>query len=418
MPSGVSAVPHLPGTLAVYARRFLQSAVKHGVRVLGVTPHSPRVGTADGASAVWQIVEEWNCGDDDDDIPFREKIYAVFPGFEPSLNNGKSGLHMLFLFDPEIGRANYLKAFDLVMGGVSPWPSKPDNQLRLSSRTAEEAFDELRKFRERECPKTEDGALRWNYITLAPHIDDEKGLLGAQRAEVLQLFQHDEIAGLELGDNKLPPDALENRPVAAGRHGRTPSGVLPWSDAYSVDEIGRRHTWLKLASPRIEGLRQAFIASDSRMRIGYERSGNGALSEMPSPPDITMNQRPWLQSVTVAGRASFFGTGDGDERGTRFDLSPDLTCVIGGSMTGKSTFLDGLRVRVEAPLPQDDTIRQQVEARARDRFLGGSADVRLKCPAGTLRPRYTSNGRPCSIRNPNFSDLDRTQRPSRTFLLG
>ena len=76
----------------------------------------PRVGLSQETSAVWQIVEEWNSGIDDDGVPFREKVYAVFPGFEPSLKDGRSGLHLIFLFDPEIGRINYLKAFDLING--------------------------------------------------------------------------------------------------------------------------------------------------------------------------------------------------------------------------------------------------------------------------------------------------------------
>ena len=60
--------------------------------------------------------------------------------------------------------------------------------------------------------------------------------------------------------------------------------------------------------------------------------------------------------------------------------APDLTCIIGGSMTGKSTFLDGLRVHINAPLPNDKSIGQQVKARARLRFLGGSPEVCLECP--------------------------------------
>ena len=380
MPVDVTGPMESAATISAYARRFLQSAAARGVQALGVTPHSPRVGSTEETSAVWRIVEEWNSGVDDDEVPFREKVYAVFPGFEPSLNDGRSGLHLLFMFDPEIGRANYHKAFDLIMGGVSPWPDRPDNQLKMSNKSAEEAFHDLREFHRRECPKTQDGGFQWNYIALAPHIDEDKGLLKAQRAQVLESFPHDEIAGLELGDEKLPEDVLKNRPQLASGMAERRQAFFHGSDAYSVDEIGKRHTWLKLASPRIEALRQALIASDSRIRIGYEYSANGGLSEIPNPPDVTMNKRPWLKSVTVSGRASFFGAGGAGEPDTRFDLSPDLTCVIGGSMTGKSTFLDGLRVHVGAALPQEVSVKDQVEARGKDRFLGGSPNVVLECP--------------------------------------
>ena len=380
MPSGISGSIESAETISVYARRFLKSAAARGVQVLGVTPHSPRVGTAEETSAVWRIVEEWNSGVDDNGIPFREQIYAVFPGFEPSLNEGKSGLHLLFLFDPEIGRANYLKAFDLAMGGVRPWFDESANQLKMSNKSAEGAFHDLREFRRRGCPKAQDGSFQWSYIALAPHIDDDKGLLGAQKAQVLQLFQHNEVAGLELGDHKLPNDTVENRTWLRDGMAERRQAFFHGSDAYSVDEIGKRHTWLKLASPRIEALRQAFIASDSRIRIGYERGVEGGLSEISNPPDVMMNKRPWLKSVTVSGRASFFGASGEGEPGPRFDLSPDLTCIIGGSMTGKSTFLDGLRVHVGAPPPQDSGVRSQVEARGKKGFLGGSAEVVLDCP--------------------------------------
>ena len=150
LPHDISGSLDSGQTVSAYARRFLQSAVTQGVRVLGVTPHSPRLGGGAEASAVWRIVEEWNSGVDDDGKPFREKLYAVFPGFEPKINQGTRGLHLLFLFDPEIGRDNYLKAFDLVMGGVSPWR---DNNLQVSNRDAGDVFRDLRGFHGRECPK-------------------------------------------------------------------------------------------------------------------------------------------------------------------------------------------------------------------------------------------------------------------------
>ena len=378
-PSGIGGGPQDTSAIRAYARRFLQGAVENGVRVIGITPHSPSVGHTQETSAVWQIVEEWNSGIDDDGVPFREKVYAVFPGFEPSLKEGRSGLHLIFLFDPEIGCTNFLKAFDIVMGGVSPWNG---SQLEMSNRRADQAFQDLREFQTRECSLTSDGGFEWNYIVLAPHIDDHKGLLGAQKAQILQFFQHDQVAALELGDNKLPDDTIERRdwlPKGMAEHRQA---FFHGSDAYVVDEIGKRHTWIKLASPRIEALRQAFIAGDSRVRIGYKHVDSGELEEIPDPPDVTMNKRPWLKSVKVSGNASFFGAGGEDEQDSCFDFSPDLTCIIGGSMTGKSTLLDGLRVHVGAPLPQDESVKEQVEARGKGRFLSGSAEVVLDCLGG------------------------------------
>ena len=375
MPTGINGDPKSAKVLDAYARCFLKSVVQSGVRVLGLTPHSPRIGTGT-CSAVWRIVEEWNTGLDDDKTPFREKIYAVFPGFEPSLNQGRAGLHLLFLFDPEIGRDKYLKAFDLVMGGVSPWQ---DSELQMSSKKAEEAFSELRQFHERESAG--DSRISWQYLVLAPHIEAQKGLLGAQKAQVLRFFEHEAIAGLEMGDDKLPEDTIRNReqwlPAAMKRYNQS---FFHSSDAYVVDDIGKRYTWMKLASPRIEALRQAFIASDSRIRIAYEKDDKEDLVPIPNPPDIAANQRPWLKCVEVNGSASFFGAAGSGKAKNRFELSPDLTCIIGGSMTGKSTFLDGLRVYIDAPLPQDINLSDQVQARGKQRFLGGSPQVHFECP--------------------------------------
>ena len=374
LPAGVNGPIDAADTLTAYARRFLQGAAARRVQALGLTPHAIRAGEAAETSAVWRIVEEWNGGSDNDGVPFREKIYAVFPGFEPSLRQGRSGLHLLFLFDPEIGREHYFRAFDLVMGATpSPWSG---DQLQLSSKSADEAFRELRDFHAE--TNKDSGGAGWNYVTLAPHIDNDKGLLGAQKAQVLQRFEHGAVAGLELGDDRLADDAERGRPWLRDGMSRHRQAFFHASDAYVVEDVGRRCTWFKLASPRIESLRQAFIASDSRIRIAYARNADGSLREIPDPPDVTVNERPWLKAVTVRGSASFFGGSGGEE--SRFELSPDLTCVIGGSMTGKSTLLDGLRVHVGARAPHDEGIAKDVQARGRDRFLGGSPEVALECP--------------------------------------
>ena len=375
MPDGVAGSPADPDAQAQYVRLFLQAVVRSGVQVVGLTPHSARAGDGPETSATWRIVEEWNEGLDDDKVPFRDKIYAVFPGFEPSFNDGKEGLHLLLLFDPEIGRERYLKAFDLVMDGITPWQ---DGKLQISGKRADGAFDWLKEFRERERLDGED----WNSLVLAPHIDTSKGLLGAQKAQVLQRFDHGAVAGLELGDEKLPEETLRSRPWLREGMEAYRQAFFHASDAYRLDEIGWRHGWVKLANPRIEALRQAFIASDSRMRIAFEKGGNaGKIRPVSDPPEFASGKRPWLREVAIVGGTSFFG---GQERGapreTRFRLNPDLTCIIGGSMTGKSTLLDGLRLHIGAALPVNESVRGQVETRGREVFAAGSPQVTLDCP--------------------------------------
>ena len=374
LPAGLSGDPADPVVLSRYARLFLRSSIANGVQVIGLTPHSPRAGSTPESSAVWKIVDEWNQRDDDDGIPFREKIYAVFPGFEPNVDDGASGVHLLLLFDPEIGRDRYLSLYDAIMDGRTPWEY---SALRPTQRDADAVFATL----DRRQSESSQSAAPWSYIALAPHLQATHGVFREMRSGVLDRFPCARLSGYELGDNKLPSEFGEvSKPAnfLLPFMKKNRQGFFHASDAYSIEDLGQRHTWMKLASPRVEALRQAFIANDSRMRIGFERDRDGKMRPIGDSPDITLNKRPWLKQVDIHGTASFFGTKGGT--GSQFRLSPDVTCIIGGSMTGKSTFLDGIRVHTHAPLPNDKPIREQVDIRGRDIFGAGSPVVDIDCP--------------------------------------
>ena len=377
MPNGLKGDPTSPEFQERYARRFLQALVKKGIQVAGLTPHSPFANGTSNSSTVWKIVEEWNEGNDDDGVPFREKIYALFPGFEPSFNEGKDGLHFLFLFDPEIGLDYFFKVFNLIMGGITPWK---DGRLQLSGKRADEGFKQITEFHERECLENNTGNEIWSHLVLASHVDNNKGLLTAKKSQVLQLFDHTAIAGLELGGNKNPEEVMRERswlPKGMREHGQA---FFHGGDVYSLEDIGRRFTWIKLAVPRIEALRQAFVASDSRMRMGFETGEDGKLQPISDSPDENHQNRPWLRTVTITGGISFFGGEDDHKsRETQFSFSPDLTCIIGGSMTGKSTILDGLRIYTGAEMPVDRLVSKQVEARG-NLFSAGSSKIEIDCP--------------------------------------
>jgi hypothetical protein len=390
-PAGLSGNASDPEVQRQYARAFLRAAVTRKIEVLGLTPHCVRSGENDDSSATWRIVETWNTENDEDGVPFREKIYAVFPGFEPSLSDGSRGVHLLFLFDPGIGRDRLLRAFHAVMGGKAAWSG---NQLRNSPLTAEEVFDALDSLHR-------DEGDDWDYMCLAPHaFSKEKGLFDL-RGEIMHDFPSERLSGLELGDNALPQDHAHRAWLTTNMkrlghaffHGSDAYEINPTGEASNLFEVGSRFSLLKLASPTIEAVRQAFLASDSRLRLAYTRAGDStSLVIAESLPDPHAPERPWLRSIRVAGGASFFGGREGEsERATEFRLSPDLTCVIGSRMSGKSTFLDGLRKYFGCPLPQDDRVQKDVDHRG-SHFLRGSnvsVDVRGRTdPTGELRDRW------------------------------
>lgn len=385
-PAGLNGNPTDPGMLKRYARAFLQGVVRSRIKVLGLTPHSTRTGSSPETSAVWHIVDAWNSDNDDDGTPFREKIFAVFPGFEPNVNDGGKGVHLLFLFDPEIGRDRYLRLFDALMDARDPWEG--GRSLRLTQREAKGIFKTVDDRR----GESTDPNQAWDYLVIAPHFQNHHGLLHEVQSQVLETFPCERIAAYELGDEKLPRDF--DRSTKPGNF------LLPFmadhnqpfihsSDAYRIPEgeappdpgcVGHRYTFVKMASPRVESLRQALIASDSRLRIAHARNDQGDLVEIDDPPDVTTSKRPWLQSLTLRGQGSFFGWEEGEDQRTLFArMSPDLTCIIGGSMTGKSTLLDGLRKHVSYEPPEDDSLKKEMEGRA-GAFLLGSPEITLETP--------------------------------------
>jgi hypothetical protein len=376
---GQECDPCSPSAREAYARAFLHAASNAGIEVLGLTPHCAHLPGHTDLSATWDIVEAWQSYDDDDGIPFRRKIYAVFPGFEPNTSDGSHGVHFLVLFDPEIGKERYLKAFAVATGGHDVWR---ENALHPSPRRAEELLSALSDLRRRES----DG---WDYLTLAPHAFGKKGVFQSLRGDIGKYFPYGEIAGIELSDNHLIVDAYRAHDFVESHLRKYGQSLFHASDAYCLDcptviraevpvtdspkkrGIGYRYTLVKLASARIESLRQAFLSGESRLQLAYERSADKQLQYRSNVPSPTNSTRPWLRSVTVEGGASFFG-GKGRKQVMRF--SPDLTCIIGGRMTGKSTLLDGLRCYFKALMPQDGVLARDVEARSL-KFLAGDPAV-------------------------------------------
>ena len=171
-PASIAGDRNDPTALRAFARLFLQTAASLDIQVLGLTPHRPRTENSSSApSAAWAIVDAWQTEEDDDGVPFREKIFAVFPGFEPNLNDGKSGVHVLFLFDPSIGPDHYQRAYERVYPHGNFYGGD-GTELALSSSDTRKVLDELDAFRGGANPP-------FDYLAIGAHVETDKGVFGA-----------------------------------------------------------------------------------------------------------------------------------------------------------------------------------------------------------------------------------------------
>ena len=210
------------------------------------------------------------------------------------------------------------------MGGVTPWGN---HGLNLSNTPPHEAFEKLSNLK-KQCQNN------WDFLCIAPHAFSNKGLINSLKAQVLAFFKHHNISALELGDNSLPSEMFDKHTYLKDGLELYNQALFHSSDAYEIKDIGKRHFLAKLATPRIESLRQSFLAHDSRLRIIY-KCFDGEVPELRDDlPEVIPIKRPWLRSIKITGGASFFGGKDtsGSERSVLFNFNPDFNCIIGPSV--------------------------------------------------------------------------------------
>lgn len=122
-------------------------------------------------------------------------------------------------------------------------------------------------------------------------------------------YPHELNAGdLRILDGEIPAWSSEKR------------GVISSSDARHADFnlIGKHASWIKLALPTAESLRQAMLAPDSRIR-----------HEEPKLPSVVITK------ITIQG-ANYIQNGE-------YDFNQQMNSVIGGRGAGKSSLLEYIR---------------------------------------------------------------------------
>lgn len=266
-----------------YNAAILAACQAQGVEVIAVTDHY----RVDGSQSLT--------------LAAREAGLFAFSSFEAV---SKDGVHFLCFFDPDKDE----RALERLLGELGIHSQKDDSPIG-----DKDSIELLACLRER------------GGVCVAAHVAGAGGLLrklsGQSRAKV---WTSDEFLACALaGPIQDAPDdlrqILQNKDPAHRR--ARPIAVINAQDVNNPEDLQLpgATSFIKMSSPSVEGLRQAFLDPESRIRLNSD----------PAPEEHS-------EFVAMTWEGGFL-----DGIGVHFN--ENLNVLIGGRGAGKSTLLESLR---------------------------------------------------------------------------
>ena len=277
------------GSSIDYAKAIINRAVELEASVLAITDHN-------SVSSVTEFR-----------YAAEGRGITIFPGFEIS---SSEGIHVLCLYPPDTA-GERLERFLGEFGIRSPEPSSD-----LSSESFEQVLQKVR----------EQGG-----ITVAAHITSDRGLLEVLDGQArIRAWRNEDLLAVQIPG---PVSDLPNsvRPIVENKnpdYSRTHAvgeeravAVVNAKDVAKPQDLDdpAATCWIKMSEITIEGLRQAFLDPDSRIRLN-------------SDPELEEHAELW----TLAWEGGFLD-------GAVIHFNPNLNVLVGGRGAGKSTVIESLR---------------------------------------------------------------------------
>ena len=269
---------------ATYNEAIIRACKEQEIEVIAVTDHY-RIRSSVG---LWQAA--------------RAAGLHVFPGFEAVT---KEGAHFLCLFDPDRPR----EQLERILGDCGI------HDENAASPTGKYDVLEL----------LEQARGVWKAVCIAAHVASEGGLLRMLTGQPrINAWRSSDLAACSLpGPVKDAPDDL--RPILENKNPEyrrdRPVTIINAQDVCGPDDLVKPATscWIKMSDVSINGLHQAFLDSDSRIR----------LSSDPVP-------EAHIELAAVTWQGGFLD-------GQKIHFNENLNVLIGGRGTGKSTIVESLR---------------------------------------------------------------------------
>lgn len=278
-----------------YNAAIIQACLDEKIEVIAITDHYRIKSSA-------KLIEE-----------ARKAGLKVFPGFEAVT---KEGVHFLCLLEPSI-------SLDVVQAKIADCGIHDSKEVSpLGKYDTGELLKECREW---------SGA-----ICIAAHVASDGGLLRVLKGQPrIAAWTDKNLLACSLpGPISDAPDdvrtILQNKDVAHRRY--QPIAVINCQDVNDPADLRKPGSWclIKMSSVSIDGLRQAFLDPESRIRLASD----------PKPEDHT-------EFVAIAWDGQFL-------EGESIHFNENLNVLIGGRGTGKSTVIESLRYVLQLDPIGDD----------------------------------------------------------------
>ncbi|MFW1783548.1 TrlF family AAA-like ATPase [Acinetobacter nosocomialis] len=277
-------------------KEWLKVLMEKEIDCVAVTDHNSGLYIDDLKTAYTQSMQEsW----------FRK--ITIFPGFELTVSLGATRIHLLAIFDPSFSSND----LTLILGRCQLNGGEmgdPENCFSTLS-----IMDVVRQINSS------------NGIVMPAHIEGPKGLL-----HNIVNTSPDLKANLKLFDvaQFIDPNILNSSQL----HGDLKKdckhlAVVRGSDAHTLAQLGESFSWIKMGESNIDGLRYAL--RDKNYCV---------LNQIESP-----NRLPhaYIQNLSIK---QMNHCGRKENNIPTFQLHPLFNAIIGGRGTGKSTFIESLRL--------------------------------------------------------------------------
>jgi DNA repair ATPase RecN len=341
-----------------YVQALLEQATELRVKVLAITDHN-HVGSVDKFRAL-----------------AKEHNIQVLPGFELA---SSEGVHVLCLYALDVPVAT----LERYLGEFGIRDTDP------SSKLSPKGFHEILAI-----------VRQQGGISIAAHVTQDNGLLICLHGQArVQAWRDENLLAVQIPGavDDLQPDKRDIMRNKDANYRREPAraanlalAVVNAKDVATPDDLAEPGAtcWIKMSEVSVDGLRQAFLDPESRIRLNSD----------PPPEDHA-------EFVAMAWQGGFLD-------GAAIHFNENLNVLIGGRGTGKSTAVESLRY-VLGLQPLGDDARRAHEGIVMQVLRSGtkiSLLVRVHQPAEQLYLVERTIPNPAEVRDSTGAMLPLTPR--------